>query len=173
MDAQLPLDNEEQLAALITREFKALADHLATAPSGVWDEPSLCRGWRTREVVAHVTMAARYSTDQFMEELRGCGFDFTVLSNKIAERDGQLPEATLLDNLRSPILHSWRPPGGGTPGALSHVVIHAIDITAASGCAPTVADAAMTIVLDGLADGGHTHFGIETTGRHLEAEDLD
>ena len=32
---------------------------------------------------------------------------------------------------------------------------------------------AATIVLDGLVDGGHAHFGIETTGRRLEAEDLD
>jgi hypothetical protein len=36
-------------------------------------------------------------------------------SNQIAQTDGQLPTTTLLDNLRSPTLHAWRPPGGVLP----------------------------------------------------------
>ena len=32
----------------------------SAAGPAVWDAPSLCEGWRTREVVAHMTMPARY-----------------------------------------------------------------------------------------------------------------
>jgi uncharacterized protein (TIGR03083 family) len=56
-----------------------------------WDTPSLCAGWRVREVIAHMTMAARYPQDQFMAELRRCDFDFGRLSNEIASRDAELP----------------------------------------------------------------------------------
>ena len=44
----------------IADEYSALADLLEGAGAGAWDAPSLCEGWRTREVVAHVTMPARY-----------------------------------------------------------------------------------------------------------------
>jgi hypothetical protein len=42
----------------IADEYRALADLLEAAGAGVWDAPSLCERWRTREVVAHVTMPA-------------------------------------------------------------------------------------------------------------------
>jgi len=45
-------------------------DHSATKAQ--WDTPSLCAGWRVREVVAHMTMAARYPEDELMAELRRC-----------------------------------------------------------------------------------------------------
>ena len=56
----------------------------------MWDEPSLCEGWRTREVVAHVTMPARYDGPAFMAELEAAAGDFTALSNTVAARDGAL-----------------------------------------------------------------------------------
>ena len=80
----------------------------------MWDAASLCEGWRTREVVAHVTMPARYSGPAFMAELQAAGGDFTRLSNVVADRDGALPVARLLDDLRSDVLHSWRRRAGAS-----------------------------------------------------------
>ena len=94
----------------------------------MWDAPSLCEGWRTREVVAHMTMPARYTGPEFMAELEAAGGDFTRLSDTVAARDGALPVATLLAGLRSDVLHGWEPPGGGPEGALTHCVIHGLDI---------------------------------------------
>ena len=112
-------------------EYRALADLLESSTAAVWDAPSLCEGWRTREVVAHVTMAARYSDSEFMKELEAAGGDFTTLSNTVAARDGSLPAEELLACLRSEVLHSWEPPGGGPEGALTHCVIHQLDIVEA------------------------------------------
>ena len=64
-------------------------------PPTVWDAPSLCEGWRTREVVAHMTMPARYDGPAFMAELEAAGGDFTRLSNTVAARDGALAAARL------------------------------------------------------------------------------
>ena len=105
------------LAKGIAEEYLALADLLEAAGPAVWDEPSLCEGWRTREIVAHVTMPARYAGPAFMAELEAAGGDFTRLSNTVAARDGALPAERLLADLRSEVLHGWQPPGGGEDGA--------------------------------------------------------
>ncbi|GEM_PF-4509716 len=52
---------EIDLPAAVRREFLALADLLDTLPVVSWDTPSLCAGWRVREVVEHTTMAVRTS----------------------------------------------------------------------------------------------------------------
>jgi hypothetical protein len=92
-----------------------LAALLDAASDVQWD-PSLCEGWRVREVVAHLRMPARYG-GAFMAELRDSEFDFTRLSNRIASQDAQLPTAELVDNLRDEAMHHWTPPGGGYHGA--------------------------------------------------------
>ena len=46
----------DALHATIAEEYGALAGLLEAAGPDVWDAPSLCEKWRTRGVVAHVTM---------------------------------------------------------------------------------------------------------------------
>ena len=131
----------------IADEYRALADLLEAAEARVWDAPLLCEGWRTREVVADVTMPARYDGPTFMAELEAAGGDFTRLSDVIAARDGALPADTLVADLRSPVLHGWEPPGGGTEGALTHCVIHALDVVEAVPLPRHVPDASIRSVL--------------------------
>ena len=111
--------------------YTGLADLLAAAAVDAWDAPSLCEKWLVRHVVAHVTMPARLTPEQFGAEMAAAGGDFTVLSDTVATRDAALPVADLLDQLRSPGLHAWQPPGGGAAGALNHAVIHSLDVTIA------------------------------------------
>ncbi len=108
-----------------------------------------------------------------MAELGEDEFDFGRLSNRIAARDAQLPVDQLVANLRDEALHNWMPPGGGARGALSHVVIHGVDITVPLGEKRTAPDSAVRVVLDDLAQGGATeHFGVNIAGRSLEATDI-
>jgi uncharacterized protein (TIGR03083 family) len=166
-----PTDADLQLA--VTGEYLSLAELLDPLPDAAWDTPSLCAGWRVREVVAHLTMAARYSTEQFMAQLRECEGDFTRLSDVVAARDAGLDRGVLVGNLRDPGLHDWTPPGGGRRGALSHVVIHGLDVTVPLG-QPRPADPALLAVLDDLTHGGsHVHFGFDLTGVALRATDAD
>jgi uncharacterized protein (TIGR03083 family) len=158
----------------IADEYRALADLLEAAGERAWNAPSLCEGWRTREVVAHMTMPARYDGPAFMAELDAVGGDFTRLSDVIAARDGALPADTLLDDLRSPALHEWEPPGGGSEGALTHCVIHALDIEEAVPLPRRMPDAAIRSVLAlVVAEGGPNPFGIDLSGVELRADDLD
>jgi uncharacterized protein (TIGR03083 family) len=165
--------NDYDLADEIEDEYRALADLLEAAPPEVWDAPSLCEGWRTREVVAHMTMPARYSGPAFMAELEAAGGDFTQLSNTVAARDGALPSASLLADLRSDVLHAWEPPGGGAEGALVHCVIHGLDITEATGLGRTVPPQRIRRVLSILTGSGSpSPFGVDVTGLQLRAEDV-
>jgi len=159
---------------LVAEALQALADAVQHLPPDRIDTPSLCKGWTIRNVLAHMTMAARYSPEEFTAQLRDAGFDFTRLSNRIAEQDGVLPLDVLVKDLRSDAMAAWAPPGGGFAGALSHAVIHGLDITVPLSLPRTCSDEAMRLVLEGLTAGGvHRHFGTELDGLHLHATDLD
>lgn len=162
------------LPGAIAHEYLALAELLASSPVEVWDAPSLCQGWRTREVVAHVTMPARYSEPEFMTELRAAGGDFTRLSNAVAVRDGALSVTRLLDDLRSPVLHAWRPPGGGVEGALTHCIVHGLDVVEAVPLDRSVPEERVRAVLDLLwSPDGANPFGVDLDGVRLEADDME
>jgi len=150
--------------------YTGLAELLTTAVD-TWDAPSLCEGWLVRHVVAHVTMPARLTPEQFGAEMEAAGGDFTVLSDTVARRDASLPVADLLSQLRSPGLHAWQPPGGGAAAALSHAVIHSLDVTIALDRSAVAPAEAATAVLDQLTAARGTWFGIDLTGVRLEAAD--
>ena len=171
---ELTVIDDADLQPAVAAEFLALADLLGIAAEAHWDTPSLCEGWRVREVIAHLTMAARYSQEAFMAELLSCDFDFSRLSNQIASRDAALPTVELVANLRSDVMHHWTPPGGGYHGALNHVVIHGLDVTVPLGVPRRSPDETIRIVLDDLTEGGgHAHFDVSIDGRRFEATDLD
>jgi uncharacterized protein (TIGR03083 family) len=168
------MTNDADLQPAVAAEFLALADLLDSATEAQWDTPSLCAGWRVREVIAHMTMAARYSEEEFMAELRRCDFDFSRLSNEIAARDAELPASDLVASLRSEVMQHWTPPGGGRHGAVNHVVIHGLDVTVPLGVPRRSPDATIRVVLDDLTAGGvHAHFGTSIEGRSLHVTDLD
>jgi uncharacterized protein (TIGR03083 family) len=170
---ELP-ENRTGFATSLDRSYDTLADLLDRRSAADWDTPSLCEGWRVREVVAHVTMPARYDEAAFMAELHEDDFDFERLSPRIAARDADLPIAELVANLRSETLHRWSPPGGDDHAALNHAVIHSLDITVPLGEPRCATDDAIRTVLDDLTGGGvHAHFGTEIEGRHFIATDID
>ena len=148
-----------------------LADLLAAGPPEFWDAPTLCAGWQVRHLVAHLTMPARLTPEQFGTEMAAARGDFGVLSDTVAARDGALPAGDLLDALRSPLLHGWEPPGGGALGALSHAVIHSLDATVALGRPSVAPVGAVTAVLDGLTAVDGAWFGTDLTRIRLEAAD--
>jgi uncharacterized protein (TIGR03083 family) len=161
------------LQSWVAPTYNGLADLLATAPAESWDAPSLCEKWQVRHVVAHVTMPTRLTPEQFGAEIAAAGGDFGLLSDTVAARDASLPVTDHLARLRSPLLHGWQPPGGGAAGALSHAVIHSLDVTVALD-RPAVAPAeAVIAILDQLTAANGVIFGLDLTGVRLEATDTD
>jgi uncharacterized protein (TIGR03083 family) len=159
---------------LIAAERQALATLLSSLPPEQWDAPTLCAGWRVREVVAHITMPFRYSTDQYLRELAEWQGDFDRMSDHCARRDAAVPVAELAAAVAGNVHHPWQPPGGGYEGALTHDVIHGLDITVPLGTGRRVPEPQLSAVLGFLTErGGGTVFGTDLTGIELRADDLD
>lgn len=162
------------IRAAIAGERADLADILAGLPAGDWDKPSLCAGWRVREVVAHITMPFRYSTPQFLLGMVKARGRFDRFADLAARRDAAaLSAAELTAGLRDNVDHGWKPPGGGYEGALSHDVIHGLDITVALGIDRTVPADRLRHILGDLKPRQLKYFGVDLTGIELRATDLD
>jgi len=157
----------------VASTYQELAQLLSAPAHDSWDAPSLCEKWLVRHVIAHMTMPVRLTPEQFGAEMAAAGGDFTALSDNVAERDASLPLTELLDQLRSARLHAWQPPGGGAAGALSHAVIHALDVTIALDRPAVAPVEAVTTVLDQLTAADGAVFAVDLTQVRLEATDTD
>jgi uncharacterized protein (TIGR03083 family) len=165
----------DDIRDMIAGERGALAEVLASLPAARWDEPSLCAGWRVREVVAHITMPFRYSGRRFMFELAKSRGRFNEMADRVARRDAAVMSAgELTAALRSNVNHPWKPPGGGFGGALTHDVIHGLDITVPLGLAFTMPEDRLRRVLPAsTADKSVRYFGTDLSGIEFRATDLD
>ena len=167
------MTDDAALQPIVASEYLALADVMAAAGEADWNASSLCEGWRVREVIAHLSMAARYDHATFLAELQARDGDFGRLSNEIAAQDAQLPTAELVADLQADTLLHWAP-RGSYHDALNHVVIHGLDAMVPLGDRRYPPAATVQIVLDDLTAGGlHEHFGTSIVGRRLETTDLD
>ncbi|WP_326945954.1 maleylpyruvate isomerase family mycothiol-dependent enzyme [Amycolatopsis sp. NBC_01307] len=161
----------QDLIAAERRELAAVLDGLSPAE---WATPTLCAGWRVPEVVAHLTMPFRMSTGRFARELLKSAGRFNHMADRVARRDAaELSSEALVASLRDNAEHPWRPPGGGAEGALSHDVIHGLDITTALSLDRSVPRERLEVVLDGLKPKQVRYFGADLAGVSLRADDLD
>jgi uncharacterized protein (TIGR03083 family) len=166
--------NAAELPDLIAAERRDLAEVLAGLTSQEWETESLCKGWRVREVVAHITMPFRYSKTKFVTEIVASRGSFTRMADRCARRDASAPTAELLAALIAHERHPWKPPGGGFAAALTHDVIHGLDVTVALGHARTVPEKRLRIALDGLTTPASLkYFGARLDGLEFRADDTD
>ena len=162
------------LLPIITAGRRAFGDVLEGLPDSDWNAPSLCAGWRVREVVAHMTMPLQLSAPRFLGEMIRSRGNFARMADRVARRDARAPVSALLDGWRANQDSTWKPPGGGYPGALTHDVVHGLDITVPLGIEHPVGERALRAVLDHATTPlSLRHFGLDLTGIRLEADDLD
>ena len=167
-------DHEAGITASIAAERRDLAAILAGLPAESWDSPTLCAGWRVREVVAHITMPLRYPLPRFALEMARSRGNFNRMADRCARRDAAAPPAELAAALRDNERNPWKPPGGGYQGALTHDVIHGLDITVALGLGRQVPAERLGIVLAGITAAKSVRFfGTDLDGIELRADDLD
>ncbi|MFD1718679.1 maleylpyruvate isomerase family mycothiol-dependent enzyme [Georgenia deserti] len=167
------MTTDTMLATETFAERERLAHLLAGLTPEQWSAPSLCTGWRVREVVAHITTAYRLAPKAFMDGLARENFDFDRFADRQARADTDaLSDADLLASLRENVRHPWQPPGGGQAGALSHDVIHGLDITEALGL-PAVPPERIALVLGNAGEKNLEYFGVNLDGLRLVATDYE
>lgn len=166
-------ENTDELYCATVAERRRMVALLERIEPGDWSRASLCAGWRVREVTAHLTMAYRYSGWDVIRGVLGARGSFNRFADRAAQRDSETMTAEqLLRSMADNVEHPWRPPGGGQAGALSHDVIHGLDITEPLGLdGPPVATT--RLVLDNAGPRNLKFFGIDLTGHRLVATDTD
>ena len=161
------------IRSAVAGERTELAEVLAGLGHDDWEKPTLCAGWRVRELVAHITMPYRMSTPRFLAGMIRSGGNFNRYADRQARQDAvELTPAQLVECLRQNINHPWKPPGGGYEGALSHDVIHGLDVTVALGIDRQVPSERLRIVFDAMRPRHAKYFGVDLTDVQLQASDL-
>jgi len=113
-------------------ERKALAADLRELSSEDWARPSLCSDWTVRDVLAHMTSAAKLTPPAFFGKMIGSGFSFDKVQEQgVAAQRGATPADTLASF--ESVLTSVRHPPGPTPTWLGEVIVHSEDIRRALG----------------------------------------
>jgi uncharacterized protein (TIGR03083 family) len=118
------MDTWDQIAAL-RAEFAAQAEGFTPAE---WDAPTLCPGWRVRDVAAHQILPVRFSLFVGFAGLVRAGFRIDRWVHQDAVRRGSAPIPELLASYRAGIDRRTVPPGRQPANVLADLVIHLQDI---------------------------------------------
>ncbi|TDC87435.1 maleylpyruvate isomerase family mycothiol-dependent enzyme [Actinomadura sp. 7K507] len=155
-------------------ERRELAAMLEDLPAAGWDAPTLCTGWRVREVAAHMSMGFRLSMPRMVLELAKSRGGINRMADRRAREDAAaMSTAELVGAIRDNAGHPWKPPVGGTTAALGHDVVHGLDITVALGIDRRVPDERVHPLLENVSVRAAKFFGADLNGIELRADDLD
>ncbi|ARX81850.1 maleylpyruvate isomerase family mycothiol-dependent enzyme [Streptomyces alboflavus] len=169
-----PDTSTRRIRSAIAAERRDLADLLDGLEPAQWDAPSLCAGWRVREVAAHMSLGFRCSLPRVLWELLRAGGSLHRMTDRRARADAAAFSARdLAAFLRDHADHPWTPPVGGFASALGHDVVHGLDITVPLGLTRRVPEDRLRILLDHVTPKSAKFFGADLTGLELRADDTD
>jgi uncharacterized protein (TIGR03083 family) len=77
-----------------------IADQLESLDPQEWDAPSLCEGWRVRDVAGHVAFVPTIRTRDLMSVAPRVGFNPHRINTALAIRQGSRPPAQIVQDLR-------------------------------------------------------------------------
>lgn len=154
----------EGIFAMIAEQRRDLAELLDGLTDEQWETPSLCAGWRIREVVAHLVMSFSLPTWRFGLLLAARLGNFNRVMDERARAERR-PNRELADALRDNADTRFLPPGP-KPHArmLSDVVVHGQDIARPLGVTRQVPPAHAEVVLTLLTNRAMQRFFGRVTG---------
>ncbi|MFC7450075.1 maleylpyruvate isomerase family mycothiol-dependent enzyme [Rhodococcus daqingensis] len=120
--------DREQAWAAIGRQRRVLADLAADLTDDEWERPSLCAGWRVRDVVAHVALGPQTTLPQMIADTVRARGEFNRLVHDTAVRKAAEPTWELVTELREVADSRRRPPGVSYLDSLADVLVHTQDI---------------------------------------------
>lgn len=163
--------------AEIDRQRLGLADLLDTLTDAEWETPSLCSGWRVRDVAAHLALAQTGPWRATADLVRARG-RFDVMIRDSARRHAAARTAELAEQIRSMAGSRRKAPGVSHLEPLVDVLVHGQDIAVPLGRArvmPIEAAAAAARRVETMPWPLSTAFHVRALlrGIRLEADDVD
>jgi uncharacterized protein (TIGR03083 family) len=163
----------DEMWSVIHAERGALAADLEGLSDEQWAMLSLSVPWTVRDVLAHMTSAAKLTPGKFFGTLIGSGFRFEKVQQKgVAENRGATP-GECLAGFKAVINSSSHPPGPSETW-LGEVLVHSQDIRRPLGITHDYPTDSMVRAAD-FYKGSNVLIGSKKriAGVHLEATDAD
>ena len=114
---------------------RVLADLAAELDEDQLEAPSLCAGWRCRDVLGHLVMTLDLTVPRFLLEVARDRGRAGVTSDRLARAHGDRPVAELVATLRERSGTHLSPPGVGPLGPFADSCIHLRDVAIPLGIA--------------------------------------
>jgi uncharacterized protein (TIGR03083 family) len=139
-----------------------------------WEVPSLCEGWKVRDVAGHMSSPANWEVLGFAGDLVRSGFNINKATQRDGQRRGRRDTKAIVDEFRGTIGKRRKPPGTVPATVLNDMVVHAQDIRRALGIARQIPEERVRTCLDYVKDIGFP-FGTKKriAGVKLVATDID
>jgi uncharacterized protein (TIGR03083 family) len=106
----------------------AVADLLDQLSPGEWDQPSLCAGWRVRDVAGHISLVPTITMWEMLAAAPCAGFHPDRINTVIARRYGDQPTDRIVAHLREHAEDRRTAKMLDTRNSLFDVVVHSQDI---------------------------------------------
>jgi uncharacterized protein (TIGR03083 family) len=127
MDPELRTLDQDAVWAAVDRERLELADLLDGLTDAERDTPSLCAGWRVRDVAAHLALSHAGTARAFVDLLRARGSMQRMIRDS-AVRYAVVPPAQVADEIRAMAGSRRTAPGVTHLEPLIDVLVHGQDI---------------------------------------------
>ena len=160
---------------MIDDERAQLAELGANLTPEQWDAPSLCNGWRVRDVMGHIVGGAELTTGQAVRAVLRHRFKIDTMLREEAIKAGNMSTSDLVSGLRGAVGSRRTPPGVKPVGTLVDTVVHRQDIRRPLGLPAPLTQDRVRIALEELKE---TSASIlpgkkRVAGLHLRATDMD
>jgi uncharacterized protein (TIGR03083 family) len=119
--------DQDEVWRTIDDERASLADLLDSLSEREWETPSLCAGWRVRDVAAHLTLAHMGAFPATVALARARG-NFNRMVRDTALRQARLPVREYAPRLRAMAGSRRKAPGVSHLEPLIDVLVHGQDI---------------------------------------------
>jgi uncharacterized protein (TIGR03083 family) len=151
-----------------------VADLLASLSAAQWEAPSLCRGWRIRDVAGHLSLVPTITTWQMIAAAPRAGFNPHRINTRLARRYGSAAPDEIVARIREHAGSRHTAAVLDGRDALFDVIVHSQDIALPLGRECPVPPEFSRAGLDRVwAMGWPFHARRRLAGRTLRATDTD
>ena len=120
--------DRDEVWRTIHAERTALADLLESLSADEWEQPSLCAGWRVREVAAHVISSPQTGVAHLVGAMWRARGSFNRCIDDEARRAAARPVADIVADYRRLDGSRRRPPGTSHLDPLLDVLVHRLAV---------------------------------------------
>lgn len=164
---------------LVVAERESTVEFLADLTASQWETPSLCVGWRVRDVAAHLLVDAPLSelgAPRVLAKMIDWRFDVHAANTWWVDHNREVATSSILERLRADVRPGTISRLLGAPSQLRAAVIHADDMRHPLGQSTTPPAVTMRAALEvSLTRAGSVNVGTRerADGLRLIASDLD